>query len=425
MNAPRALDDLRVLDLTEAGGQYAAKLLADLGADVVRVEPPGGVTARTAPPFAGDLPDADRSVPFWYWNTGKRSLTLDLTTEDGRALLQALVPRFDALIHTQPPPGAAAHGLDGETLRALHPGLITCSITPFGETGPHTAYEGGELVVTAMSGLTWLAGYPDRPPTTPPGEQAAVCGGLQAAQGILLALAARDLTGRGQHVEVSQQEALLIAQETAMQTWDMRRELRTRTGAAHTLPAIGVYACADGYIQCMVGAAGFGAPLSTLVEWMAEEGQAGGLDGAEWDAWLPRLTARELTVLAGRPEELRALQARIVAADGVVAAFFAGRSKHELYLGGQRRRLMIGPVSTTADLTADPQLAARGWWRAVAHPELDRDMTYPGPPYHLARTPWTISRRPPLVGEHTVEILRAELALAPEQIETLMGAGII
>lgn len=421
--APAALDDVRVLDLTGAAGQYAAKLLADLGADVVRVEPPAGSPARTRPPFADDEPTLNRSLAFWYWNTSKRSITLDLTTEDGRALFRALVPRYDVLLHTFTPAQAAPLGLDPGTLAALHPGLIECSITPYGEWGPHADYAATDLTVAAMSGLMTLLGYPDRAPTMPPGEQAAVCGGIQAAQGILLALLARDRTGRGQRVEVSQQEAMSITQETAMQTWDMRREVRKRQGGSNLLPGVGTYECADGYIYAMVGVPGFGAPASALVAWMAEEGMAADLGEEPWRSMLGSIDLRELTALFAQPEKLKAMMSRFAHVDEVFSAFFRVKRKRDLYVGGQRRRLLIGPVNSVRDLRENEQLAARRWWQEVEHPELGRTITYPGAPYHHSETPWRISRRPPMLGEHTLEVLEGELGLTRAQTELLMGAG--
>lgn len=430
-HSPAALDDIRVLDLTGVGGQYATKLLADLGADVVRLEPPAGAAARSRPPFLDDDPHPNRSLAFWYWNTSKRSLTLDLTTEDGRSLFRRLLPRFDVLVHTFTPAEAEALGLAGPALAALHPGLVQCSITPFGDWGPHAEYHADDLIVAAMSGLMTLAGYPDRAPTMPPGEQAAVCGGINAAQGILLALFARDFgtparpaTGQGQRVEVSQQESMSITQETAMMTWDMRGELRKRQGNTKLLPGVGTYACSDGFVYTMIGVPGFGAPPTVLVDWMAAEGMAGDLTEEPWASMIGSINLRELTALFSQPERLQAMLASFAHIDQLYAAFFRTKTKQQLYVDGQRRRLLVGPVNSAADLRQDEQLRARDWWQEVAHPELGRTLTYPGTPYHLAVTPWRIQRRPPLLGEHTLDILESELGLTRQQCTMLRGAGI-
>jgi benzylsuccinate CoA-transferase BbsE subunit len=431
-DAPAALDGIRVLDLTGVAGQYATKLLADLGADVVRVEPPAGAKARSRPPFADDDPHPNRSIAFWYWNTSKRSITLDLTTEDGRALFHRLVERFDVLVHTFTPTEAKALALDADELERLNPRLIQCAITPFGSWGPHAEYQADDMIVAAMSGLMTLAGYPDRAPTMPPGEQAAVCGGIHAAQGILMAVLARDIetpsrtaSGRGQRIEVSQQEAMSMTQETAMQTWDMRREVRKRQGETKLLPGVGTYEAADGHIYSMVGVPGFGAPPPVLVQWMAEEGMAGDLLDPHWVEMMGSLNLRELTALMSQPERLQEMMQKLAYVDGVYREFFRSKTKRELYVGGQSRRLLIGPVNSARDLRENEQLAARGWWEEVEHPELGRSVTYPGAPYQLSSTPWRIRHRPPLLGEHTLDVLEGELGLTRAQTETLMGAGVI
>jgi benzylsuccinate CoA-transferase BbsE subunit len=423
--APAALEGVRVLDLTGTAGQYAGKLLADLGADVVRVEPPAGSPARTMPPFADDAPSPNKSLAFWYWNTSKRSITIDLSTEDGKALFRRLLPRYDILLHTYTPAQTAELGLAPQELAALHAGLIECSITPYGEWGPHAGWLGTDLTISAMSGLMTLAGYPDRAPSMPPGEQAAVCGGVQAAQGIMVALLARDRDGRGQRVEVSQQEAMSITQETAMQTWDMRHELRKRAGNQKLLPGFGTYECADGHIYCMIGVAGFGAPMPVLFDWMREEGVEGTESSGELLELLARTNLRELTALMTDPVKLQEFMQKAGALDSMIIKFFESKTKAELYIGGQSRRLLIGPVNSAKDLTEDLQLRARAWWQEVEHPEVGRTLTYPGPPYHHSETPWRISRRPPLLGEHTLEVLEGELELTREQTAILMGAGVI
>ncbi len=422
---PAALEGLRVLDLTGLPGQYAGKLLADLGADVIRIEPPAGSPARNRPPFAGDVPGPNTSLAFWYWNTSKRSICLDIATEDGRALLRRLLPRFDVLIHTYSEAEVMSLGLSHAELAALHAGIITCSITPFGEWGPHAGWQADDMVVSAMSGLMTLAGYPDRAPVMPPGEQAAICGSIQAASAILAALFARDRSGAGQHIEVSQQEAMSITQETAMQTWDMRGELRRRTGNQKLLPGFGTYACADGYVYSMIGVGGFGSPLPVLFEWMNEKGMAGDLMQPEWQTALSGMDLRQLTALLTQPDKLAEMMTRLAHIEELIAAFYAAHTKEELYVVGQNRRLLIGPLNNARDIRNNEQFNTRGWWQEVEHPEQGRSYTYPGPPYRHAQTPWRIHRRPPLLGEHTLDVLEGELGLTREQTAMLMGAGVI
>lgn len=422
---PAALSDVRVLDLTGTGGQYATKMLADLGADVVRIEPPAGASGRRIPPFAEGQAGFDRSLAFWYWNTSKRSVTLDLTTEDGRALFRRMLPRYDVLVHTFTPSEATGIGLAPDELRAAHPGLIECSITPYGEWGPHADWLGTDLTVASMAGMVTLAGFPDRPPSAPPGEQAAVCGSIHAAQGILLALLARDRDGQGRRVEVSAQEAMGMTEETAMQYWDLRREVRTRQGENKLLPGIGTYECADGHIYSMIGVPGFGAPIAVLIAWMAESDMAGDLDDPKWTDFLGQINMRQLTALRDNPAQMAEVMPKFAHIDQYVQAFYKSKTKTELYTGGQGRRLMIGAVNSAKDLRDSEQLGARAWWQEVEHQELGETFAYPGPPYRHSATPWRISRRPPMLGEHTLDVLQDELGLTREQCEILMGAGVI
>jgi crotonobetainyl-CoA:carnitine CoA-transferase CaiB-like acyl-CoA transferase len=422
---PALLDDIRVLDLTGQLGQYATKLLADMGADVIRVEPPAGSPARTQPPFYHDQPDENRSLDFWYFNTNKRSLTLNLHSEDGQEILRRLLAAADVLVESFPPQEAEALLPSDEELRELNPRLVHCSITGFGTWGPHADYVESDLIGLAMSGVLTLSGFPDRPPTMLPATQAYTSAGIQAAQGILAALLQRDRSGHGQNVEVSMQEALSLSQETAMQFWDMRREIRKRMGDTRLLPGVGTYACQDGYVYMMVGVAGFGAAWPVLAQWMDEEGAAEDLLAEEWQALLSGTDLRNLTLLMSQPERLQEMMAKFAHVNEVLGRFLATKTKQELYEQGQRRRLLIGPVNSPKDLVENVQLNARSWYQQVPHPELGASVTYPGPPFRHSEAPWQLRRRPPLLGEHTAEILQADLALTPEQITALMGAGVI
>lgn len=420
-----ALDDIRILDLTGQLGQYATKLLADLGADVVKVEPPSGSQARTVPPFYHDDPDEIRSIDFWYYNTNKRSVTLNLHSEDGQEILRRLLAKADVLVESFPPADARELLPSDDELREINPRLIHCSITGFGTWGPHADYASSDLIGLAMSGVLTLAGFPDRAPTMLPGGQAYISAGVQAAQGILAAILQRDHTGRAQNVEVSMQEALSLSQETAMQFWDMRRELRKRTGDARLLPGVGTYVCKDGHVYMMVGVAGFGAPWPVLAQWMDEEGMVGDLLDDEWQQLLNSTDLRSLTLLMTDPERLQAAMAKFAHVNEVLSAFLETKTKQELYEEGQRRRLLIGPVNSAKDLLESKHLNARGWYRQVEHPEIDDEITYPGPPYRHNESEWNIRRRPPLLGEHTTEVLGDELGLTREELAALMGAGVI
>ena len=418
-----ALDDIRVLDLTSQLGQYAGKLLADLGADVIRLEPPTGVDARRVPPYFHDAADPNHSLDFWYFNTSKRSVTLNLWSADGQAIFRRLLARADVVIESLSPADRLRLLPSDEELETLNPGLIRCSVTGFGLWGPHAAYAATDLIGVAMAGILTLAGYPDRAPTMPPYNQGLLSAGVQAAQGILAALLQRDRSGRGQTVEISMQEALSLAQETAMQFWDLRKEVRKRTGESRILPGVGAYPCKDGHVYMMVGVAGFGASWSVLARWLEEAGMADDLMEERWQSLLTGTDLRNLTALRTEPEKLAETMAQLAHVNDVLAAFLATRTKQELYEEGQRRRLLIGPVNSAKDLLQNAQLNARAWYQLVPHPELGTTITYPGPPFRSSETGWAIHRRPPLLGEHTLEVLE-ELGLTTEELTALSGVGV-
>ncbi len=421
-----ALDDVRVLDLGGEMGAYCAKLLADLGADVIKIEPPGGDAARCVAPFYHDEPGPEQSLYFLNLNTSKRGIVVDLETEGGRAALRRLVPSADIVVESFPPGYLDRLGLGYESLRALREDVVFTSITGFGQTGPNASLLAPDIVGVAMAGIMWLAGDQQDPPNLPYGYQGYLSASVQAAAGKMLALYHRDVTGEGQRVEVSMQEALLMAQETAMQTYDLNKAVRNRTGTRGALPfpvpGMGPYPANDGWIWAYVGTPG-GAPWPELLQWMEDEGQAENLGEEPYRSTVAGLNLRFLSVLVLNPEEAKPKLPILQHVDEVLERFFAGKTKWELYEQGQGRRLLIGIVSTPEDLAKNPQLNARHWFQEIEHPGLGA-LRLPGPPYRLSETPWRIDRRAPSPGEHTDEVL-SETGYSRAEIASLRAAGAI
>jgi benzylsuccinate CoA-transferase BbsE subunit len=401
-DAPSALDDIRVLDLTGEMGAYCTKLLADLGADVIKIEPDSGDPARAIGPFLHDEAGPDRSLPFLNLNTSKRGISLDLDSEEGRAAFRKLVPTADIVVESFAPGYLDGLGLGYDGLCALRPDIILTSISGFGQSGPHAGYLAPDIVGVAMAGIMWLAGDPDDPPNVPYNNQGYLSASIQAAAGTLMALYHRDVAGEGQHVDVSMQEALLIAQETAMQAYDLNKSVRGRTGRRGALPVnvpgLGPYEAADGWIWGYVGAPG-GAPWPDLLQWMVDEGKAEDLTEEPYKSVIDQLNLRFLTSLLLNPEEGEKHRPTLIHIGEVVERFFAGKPKWEIYEQGQGRRLLIGIVSTPEDLVKNPQLNARDWFQRLG------EVTYPGPPYRLSETPWRLARPAPKLGEHNAELL--------------------
>jgi crotonobetainyl-CoA:carnitine CoA-transferase CaiB-like acyl-CoA transferase len=407
-----ALSDIRVLDLTRDLGAYSTKLLADVGADVIKIEPPEGDPARNIPPFLGDEPGADHSLYFLNLNTNKRSVVLDIESDAGRESLRKLVPSADIVVESFAPGYLDSLGLGYGEVRSIREDIIFTSVTGFGQDGPNAQFLSPDIVGVAMAGIMWLAGHPDDPPNLPYGFQGLLSAGMAAASGTMLALYHRDVTGEGQRVDTSMQEALLIAQETAMQGYDLNQTVRGRTGARAALPikvpGLGPYEASDGYVWFYVGTPG-GAPWGELLAFMNDEGAAEDLNDSPYKDTINELNLRFLTSLVLDPEKGKQQGPVLEHIHDVLSRFCAARTKSELYEKGQGRRLLIGIVSTPEDLAKNAQLNARDWYQTLEHN--GTSITYPGPPYRLSETPWKITRRPPKLGEHTDEVLK-ELARA-------------
>jgi crotonobetainyl-CoA:carnitine CoA-transferase CaiB-like acyl-CoA transferase len=419
----QVLDDIRVLDLTDEKGLYCTKLLADLGADVLKIERPGGDPARLIGPFYRDDPDPQKSLHWFQFNTNKRGITLNLATADGREILKKLVENSDVLVETFMPGHLNSIGLDYPVLKGINKKLIMASITPFGQTGPYKAFNGSDIVGQAMGGLMYLAGFPDDPPNRLYGSQAYHMASVQAASGILTALYVREMTEQGQHVDVSIQEAVAIAQESAMQTYDLRGEIRQRTGVSGLAPAhpgMGTFECKDGYVNI------FMPDWQVLLEWMESEGMAGDLRTSHYQV-IEKLSNLGFifTIIMDREAYARFLREEYAPVDERLKAFLKNHTKKEIYEGAQKRRLQISMVSTIEDLIENPQLEALGYFVDVEHPELATTLKYPGAPYHLSDNPWKIKKRAPLIGEHNLEIYEGELGFSRDELILLKQGGII
>ena len=403
----RALDGVRVIEFADETAAYCGRLLADLGAGVIKVEPPGGGRLRRARPFVrGHEGDPNASLAFWVHNTSKKSVVLDLEADEGRRLARKLALTADIVLEDCPVGYLAERGLGFDSLHAEKPSLVYTSVTGFGQDGPHAHWAYSDMVGQAMGGIMTLAGEPADPPNMIYGRQADISASIQAAQGTLMALLYAEATGEGQRVDVSAQEALSMAQETAMQTWDFQKRNRTRTGELGMLPiplpATGVAKCKDGYVSLYILAPA-GKDLPALVDWMREKGMQGPLDDEPYRTIVNQLNMAWLTQLMSNPAAAGEILQHLPVITKTILEFFATMSAREAYEEGQRRQLLIGIVSTPKDIAENAQLRARDWFVRMESP-LGGTIEFPGPPYRLSETPAVISR-PPRLGEHTDEIL--------------------
>jgi len=374
-----ALAGLRVLDLADQSGALAGKLLADLGADVVLVEPPGGGRLRAIPPFWHGLPHPERSLFFWFYNTSKRGNTLDVTRRAGAALLRRLAADADVLIETETPGRLAALGCGPDALRATNPRLTVASITPFGQRGPYRDWRASDTVAEAMGGMLFVNGHQDGPPLRALGLQAYHQAGVFAAVGVLAALFAREQTGHGQDVDVSLQAAVAGALEHVPGFWHQARLVHRRQGTLHWTRYFRVGRCRDGWVMhCTLG------DWTSLIEWMKADGMGADLDDSA----------------------LEDIKTRQAAAERIFDALDAWAARYtvaELTEGAQLRRIPYAAVRPPEALLRDPHLAARGFFVPIEHPDLGLTVPYPGAPFRLTDAPWRVAR-PPRLGEHDGEL---------------------
>lgn len=421
MNSPlsQALEPYRVLDLTQAIGWTCGKLLADLGADVIKIEPPGGDPERRLGPFYHDAPHPERSLPWFVAHTNKRGITLNLDSADGQALWLALVRHADVVVESYPPGFMDQRGIGFRQVSAWHPRLIWTSITPFGQDGPYAHYRASDLVGMAMGGLMSVCGDADRPPVRMRPSQAYLQAGLQAAVATLLAHHDRLRSGEGQFIDVSMQHAVSWTILPTRQYWDLNRLIIERGGTARAfgdqLRRI-IFPCQDGHVAVMgvMNAREWG----PMVEWLASEGMAEDLTDASWAILVEHAGPGALTQAAVTEEELAHVY-------GVLSRFFLQHTKAELAEGAQQRRLILLPVHTARDLLEHPQLIARSFFQPLEHAELGETLCYPGAPYQLSHTPWQLRRRAPLIGEHNEAIYSGELGISQAELAVLMAAGAI
>ncbi|MXX31514.1 MAG: hypothetical protein F4Z51_04650 [Chloroflexi bacterium] len=426
--APGALDGVRILDLTSEMGWYCGKLLADLGADVIKVEPVGGDPSRGRAPYWNGTPGRETSLRFWYFNANKRSVTADLGQYDGRWLFGELVKTADIVIESWTAAERAelaGHGVDPEAYMDAQPALVWVSITGFGLDGPRAGWQVTDLIAQAASGIATLAGYPEGSPMRIAGNQAYIVAGISAAQGALLALLQAEASGEGQRVETSMQEALSICQETAHLQWDFQGASRERVGERHRMPGIGTYQTLDGYIYSAVGIPGFGAPWSELIRWMDDEGQAEDLTQPEYAETLESFNLRDMP-LGTTFDDLGPAMSR---AQAVLTAFYASKTSLDVYEQGQARRLLIGMVASPADIGEDEHLNTREWWLEFDQPTKlgseDARVRVAGPPYRLSDTPTAIRGPAPQIGEHNQEVWVDEVGIPAEDLIAFGGEGAV
>ena len=362
------LAGVRVVETASVTAEFCGRLLADLGAEVWKVEPPDGAESRRIPPFLEG--DPKRSLFFSYYDAGKRSVVVDPRTAEDRRRFEALLGGADVWLDSTPA-GEAFCGIDADAARAHHPSLIVARVTPFGLTGPYARFRSSDLVAQAAGGMVFTNGFPGETPLQGFGLQAYHAASAYALVGILLALLARRRSGRGQTIDVSLQEAVAGALEETSAAWNAERRIEIRRGPVHWTRVFRTCRCRDGYVMlCLI------CDWTTLAGWLAESGMGAEFAGEKWHDFYYR---------RDHSEEIYA----------VLERWAAERSAEEILEGAQLRRLPFAAVRSAAELADDPQLRARGFFTPLG----DSGTRFPGPPFRMSRTPLAPRTDAPALGE--------------------------
>lgn len=354
------LSHLRVIELADGLGAYTGRILAELGAQVIKVEPPGGDPARRCGPRG---PNGGDSLSWIAWNVGKRGLSLDLSTPADRDRLRTLIDEADILIQGGSD-RLASMDLDYQALSATNPGLIFVVIAPFAEGGPLAGAPASDLTLLAMSGIMHMVGDPDRPPLKLPGEQAYALAGIQGATAALTALNARANSGRGERVWVSAYQSAVLAGYRDPIVWEWTGRIGERTGNRLVRGKSGVrqvWDTSDGYVTwSLVDNPGM---VKGMVALMSAEGKAGRLADVDWDN----------TLLADAPQE------QINAWEATLEAWFRTKTKDELAKLSAQKGLGLSKIHTPQEALASEHWSARGFWRRLRDEHRNLDLPFPGP----------------------------------------------
>jgi crotonobetainyl-CoA:carnitine CoA-transferase CaiB-like acyl-CoA transferase len=401
--------------LADEKGLLCGKILGDLGADVIKIERPRGDPARNIGPFYHNIPDPEKSL-FWFsFNTNKRGISLNIETSDGREIFRRLVKGSDFVIESFEPGYLADLGLAYSTLIEINPRLIMVSITPFGQTGPYAHYKASDIVIHAMGYLMNQCGDPDRAPVQVSLPQSYISAGTDGAVGAMVAHYYRELTGKGQHVDVSAMESVVCNALEGIPEWTMAGSDFKRRGSlqkmAQKLFSPVVWECKDGYMSYFFMAGIHGAKANQgIVNWMDSKGMAPQfLKEMDWT----KLDAEKIT-----QEELDAIHEPM-------AKFFKNCTKAEIQEESIKRLIMMYPIYDMKETIESSQLKARDFWVNLPHDELNDTITYPGAFAKFSETPIKNWRRAPFIGENNEEIYGRELGFSNAEIVVLKEAGII
>jgi benzylsuccinate CoA-transferase BbsE subunit len=403
---PGALDGIKVVELASEHAAWAGKLLAELGADVIVVEPPGGHPSRAYGPFLDDQPGPERSLFWWNYNTSKRSVVLDLSVPDDAARFRDLASGADIVLEGEPTGRLAELGIDHDSVRADHPELVWVAVTPFGRATSRTHDPATDLTLLAGGGPAWNCGYDDHsiPPVRGGGNQAFHIASVFATMSALTALLQRDVSGRGQFIDVSMHAAANVTTESGSFDWLVAKNTVIRQTGRHALATV----TQETQVECIDGRyvnTGFpprhAKDFASLRDWVDELGFRDTFDEI---VLLDLAVERGGISLADIRED--PLISEIYGAGRSALVFLAEHlTPEEFFVGAQERGIAVGAVWSPEEAFENEHFVARGFQAQVEHEDIGRTITYAGAPFIAPKSPWRISRRPPHIGEHQAEVL--------------------
>jgi crotonobetainyl-CoA:carnitine CoA-transferase CaiB-like acyl-CoA transferase len=394
-----ALEGLRVLDLSQDRALYVGKLLADLGTDVIKVEPPQGDRARRIGPFKDDVPNLETSLYFASFNTNKRGITLNLNSLAGQNIFKQMVARAEVVIEDLGPGVMQSLGLGYPVLRELNPAVVMTSVTGFGQEGPYSNYKAPDIVSFAMGGAMFICGDPERPPVVAPAEQAYHSTSLVACFGTLAALYHQLSVGKGQLVEISAQEVVAALEEQPILRYSLNAEIMERHGSQHATAPTRIYPCKDGYVY-----------LATITV-------------SQWKTLLDMMENPEI-VTDDIWNDITFRRVNVDILDPIVKEFTMKYNKAELTEQLQARHLPCTPVNLPEEFVNDPHIKEREFITEVEHPAIGRHRYFRAP-YILSETPCRVRRPAPLLGQDNEEIYHRELGYSNEELVNFKTDGVI
>ncbi len=406
------LSHCRVLDLTDEKGFLCSKILADLGADVIKIERPGGIESGRIGPYYGDDSDPEKSLYWFSYNTNKKGITLDIQKKEGRDIFLKLAGTADFVIESSRPGFMNEIGLGYEFVKKIKNDIIYVAITPFGQKGPYKDFKASDITIMGMSGMLYLTGDRDRAPLNISIPQSYMLAGADGAVGSMIAYYNREKTGAGQFVDISMQQSAGWFLAFTIPMWEMYRTNLVRAGVMRSgnSPQRQVWHCKDGYVFFFILGGIAGARTGRqLVKWMKDEGFGDEyLINLEWEKFDMGAATKDVLDKISRP----------------VSEFFLKLARKDILKAAIERKIMVCPLWSMSDLLNDAHLKERNFWVEIDYPNLGAKIPYPRQFMNIRGSDIPRVRRAPLIGEHNAEVYGA-MGYTEQDLQNYKQAGII